>query len=782
MLILKYTKQIFLFILFIISIQPIFPQNGGVKISGIVKDSETGEPIIGVNILVQKDSLNGDIIPFTGTATNSNGEYTTPKLPKGKYVVIFRNIGYKEQREKINITIISGTILLDVKLTPDAVELEEVVIRDEKLQEDNISVINVSPKLLSLLPSLSGEIDIFRSLTLLPGVKVASEMSSGIYVRGGSPDQNLTLVDGAMVYNPSHLGNIASTFNTYALYDVKLIKGAFPAEYGGRLSSVLDVKLREGTNEREKGIIGIGTIMSHATLEGPITEKLTYIISSRIMYYDKLQEMFQENSVTPRYNFFDINTKVNYKFSANENAALNIMYSKDNVYSPPVNLGFNYKTSWSNTNISTNWITMISESFILNSNLAYINYNFTSSLDDISSDSLANDYFSSSDLQDIAFKENLEFNISDSYTLKTGFEFISHNYELVNWILYDPILETSPDHSEQYLSYEFSIYLQNEWQPFAFLSTNLGVRFYKFSNSEKPEIEPRLSLSFSLTENIFIKAAYAEAHQFLHLILRNDIRLPTDLWYPSTRKIQPSQSNQAVAGIEFYSNDKVYLFSVEAYYKEMKNIYEFRDMPEYSLNTRIEEHFTKGEGEAYGFEFFLNKRSGSFSGWIGYTISWTERLFPTLNAGRIFPPRYDRLYDVSLVLTYEIFQNFNFGLTWTYSTGSGLTMPTAKYYYTNSELDGNEKQHINYSTRNEYKLPDYHKLDINFNYSTILFSAPVNFYINLYNAYDRKNAFAQYISYDFDVENNTFDYSSDPKLRQITLMPFFPTFGFSIKF
>ncbi|MCK5591358.1 MAG: TonB-dependent receptor plug domain-containing protein, partial [Candidatus Pacebacteria bacterium] len=373
---------------------------------------------------------------------------------------------------KINITIISGTILLDVKLTPDAVELEEVVIRDEKLQEDNISVINVSPKLLSLLPSLSGEIDIFRSLTLLPGVKVASEMSSGIYVRGGSPDQNLTLVDGAMVYNPSHLGNIASTFNTYALYDVKLIKGAFPAEYGGRLSSVLDVKLREGTNEREKGIIGIGTIMSHATLEGPITEKLTYIISSRIMYYDKLQEMFQENSVTPRYNFFDINTKVNYKFSANENAALNIMYSKDNVYSPPVNLGFNYKTSWSNTNISTNWITMISESFILNSNLAYINYNFTSSLDDISSDSLANDYFSSSDLQDIAFKENLEFNISESYTLKTGFEFISHNYELVNWILYDHILETSPDHSEQYLSYEFSIYLQNEWQPFAFLSTN----------------------------------------------------------------------------------------------------------------------------------------------------------------------------------------------------------------------------------------------------------------------------------------------------------------------
>ncbi len=752
------------------------------KISGSVLDSETKRPIIGVNIIVTKDISQNDSEFLTGAATDINGEYITSKLPIGKYLITFRNIGYKEKTEFIEIEKNSGTLLVNAFLKTESVEMDEVIVREQKVVEEIISAVDISPKLLSLLPSLSGEIDVFKSLQLLPGVKVASEMSSGIYVRGGSPDQNLTLVDGSMLYNPSHLGNIASTFNTYALYDVKLIKGAFPAEYGGRLSSVLDVKLREGTNEREKGIIGIGTIMSHATIEGPITDKLTYIVSSRIMYYDQLQAIFQKNSVTPRNNFFDINSKLNYKFSKDQNVAINFMYNKDNIYSPPVNLGFEYNTNWSNMNISANWLTMKSKSFILNTNISYIKYKFASSLDDVTSDSLATDYFSSSDLEDIAIKQNLELTITDEYKIKTGFEFILHKYQLVNWIVYHQVLETSPDHFENHNSYELAYFFQNQWQPFAFINTNLGVRFYKFSNSRDIKIEPRLSMSISINEDFKIKAAYAEAYQFLHLILRNDIRLPTDLWYPSTSNIKPAFSRQSVAGFDFFFDEKVYLFSVEAYYKDFSNIYEFIDMPHYSLNNPIETHFTEGKGEAYGVEFFFNKRAGRVTGWIGYTLSWTKRLFPELNAGGIYPPRYDRLHDVSFVLTYELLENLSFGVTWSYSTGSGLTMPTGKYYYTNEELDGIENQNVNYSSRNEYQLPDYHKMDINIKYTTTMFSLPTYFFINIYNAYNQNNAFAQYVAYDFDAEKNEFDYSSTPKLNQITLMPFFPTFGFAIKF
>jgi len=265
------TKVVFLLLsIFLSSI--IYSQNGGMKITGFVYDSETKIGIVGANIIITQE--NDDLFQ-TGAATGLEGNFVTSKLPMGKYKITFRNIGYKEKIENIEISKNSGTLQLNIYLSPQSVQIDEVIVSETKETEEIVSTVDISPKMLNMLPSLSGEIDVFKSLQLLPGVKVASEMSSGIYVRGGSPDQNLTLVDGTMLYNPSHLGNIASTFNTYALNDVKLIKGAFPAKYGGRLSSVLDVKLREGTNEREKGVVGIGTIMSHATLEGPITNKLT---------------------------------------------------------------------------------------------------------------------------------------------------------------------------------------------------------------------------------------------------------------------------------------------------------------------------------------------------------------------------------------------------------------------------------------------------------------------------------------------------------------------------
>lgn len=757
-------------------------QARGVRLVGYITEADSKNPVVGANVIIYEAPFDSNKQSLTGTASDADGFYTTPRLEKGNYVIFFKSIGYKEHIEQVKLTINEGTLELNIKLKQSSVELQEVVVSDEKLKTNTISTINVSPKLLSLLPSISGEMDIFRSLQLLPGVKVASELSSGIYVRGGSPDQNLTLIDGAIIYNPAHLGNIASTFNTNAIHDINLIKGAFPAEYGGRLSSVLDIRLREGTKEREKGMIGLGAINSHGTLEGPINDNLTYIVSSRIMYYDKIQEAFQKKSVTPRYNFFDINAKLNYKITQDENVSLNYIFSSDNVYSPPINLGFEYGIKWSNAIISANWLKLKEGSYLHNTNFSYITYDFSSSLNDVTSDTTANDYYSSSKLGDFLLKENLELQFSDEYKLKTGFEFVYHSYELINWNLYDPILETSSDHSEIHNSYEISAFIQNEIQPFSFFSTNLGFRIYKFSQSQKLTFEPRLSLAISFTDDIIIKAAYAEAQQFLHLILRNDIRLPTDLWFSSTKNTLPSKSRQAVVGLEIYADEKRFLFSLEGYYKDFKNIYEFIDMPEYSVEKSIETLFTRGKGEAYGIEFFFNKREGVITGWIGYTLSWTKRLFNDLNAGRIFTPRYDRRHDVSFVLTYELASNFNIGLTWTFSSGPGITIPTAKYYFSNPELDGSEKVYINYSKRNAYSLPDYHKLDLNLKYTTLLFDLETDIYLNLYNVYNRKNAFAQYVSYDFDKDNNTYDYTSSPKLRQVTLMPFIPTFGFVVKF
>jgi hypothetical protein len=287
-------------------------QNNEFYISGFITDAVTGEALVGTNILLYKDSLILNTPPLTGTATNKFGYYVIPSLPKGIYLLVIRHLGYKTNLSEIEITGKQQSESFSIELFTEDIELEEVIVEGERKKEIITSTVDVSTELLSKLPTLSGEIDLFKSLELLPGVNKSSEISSGLYIRGGSPDQTLTLVDGVIVYNPAHLGNIASTFNTGAVSDVRLIKGAYPAEYGGRLSSVLDIKLRSGTKEKEKGTIGLGLINSFAAFEGPIGKSSTYMVSGRVMYYDVLQKNFNKGSTIPRYNFYDLNAKVNY--------------------------------------------------------------------------------------------------------------------------------------------------------------------------------------------------------------------------------------------------------------------------------------------------------------------------------------------------------------------------------------------------------------------------------------------------------------------------------------
>ncbi|RJP72606.1 MAG: TonB-dependent receptor [Ignavibacteriales bacterium] len=743
-------------------------------ISGLVTDAFSSEVLIGVNVVVYKDSLISTSVPVKGTATNKYGFYSLPEMDYGIYFIAFRNIGYKLDVKRIEVTRGSSSIRLNVQMIEESVTLDEVTIKGERNTKTEISKVDVSPDLIKQLPSLSGEVNVFKSLEYIPGVKVASELSNGIYVRGGSPDQTLTLLDGVVVYNPSHLGNFASTFNSNALQDVRLLKGAFPAEYGGRLSSVLDIKLRSGTKQKNKGVIGLGVINSGVSIEGPLGENSTMMLSGRKMYYDFVQEKFIKKNTSPRYNFFDLNGKINFNINDNSRFFISGLYAQDNLYSPSASKDIDYDIHWRNATASINWLNITSESLFSNTWLSYIDYEFTSMLNDKNNESGSGDFYSSSRLQDFMVKRSIEYMLEDNHTIKAGAEVNLHKYRLIYSDYYDEELEDDDRIGTDNMSLETAFYLQDEWEILPLLTTNAGVRLYFFNKTKYFRAEPRFSFTYALSENLFVKAAAAIAHQFLHLIVRNDISLPTDLWYPSTSKINPGKSIQYVFGVESYFDRQAYLLSIEGYYKEMEDLYEYGNVKNIDLTKPIEDQFTSGKGESYGVEFFLNKRAGNLLGWIGYSLSWTKRKFDELNAGKIYYPRYDRRHDVSVVLTYNFTENFSCGLTWTYASGQGYTVPSGQYQFIDIGPDGGEQIQFNNSGLNKYRLPDYHKLDFNSTYKFNLNGLALEAYLNLFNLYNRKNAFAQYVTY--DEENKI------PKLKQLTLFPFIPTVGLNIKF
>ncbi len=759
----------------------IFPQKNEVVISGFVTDAITGEVLVGTNILLYKDSLITNQPHFRGTSSNNFGFYAIPSLTMGRYILVARNIGYKTFVSEILVSVPKGTVRFNIQLNTENIKLGEVVVTGEREDKGKVSTIDIAPELLSKLPSMSGEVDIFKSLELLPGIKVASELSSGLYIRGGSPDQTLALVDGIIVYNPSHLGNFTSTFNTSALQNIRLIKGAFPAEYGGRLSSVLDIKLRSGTKERNKGTLSLGTINSNLFLEGPLSKVATYMISGRKMYYDVFQNTFDKNSSTPRYNYYDLNSKITLNLSESNIVSISGMMSNDRLYNPSNNSFGDYDIEWKNNTIGLNWLHVNSNSLLLSSSINYIDYQFKSILNQNAKSVNSTGYYSLSKLRDVYVKFNAEVNWHPDHALKVGTELALHNYDLIYNDYYDELLEKNLYSQPDLLSTEAALFLQNEWQIFPYLKANIGGRIYYFKSKKYLKVEPRFSVAYNLTDNIVVKAAYASAHQFLHLVIRNDISLPTDLWYPSSNIIEPNKSTQYVFGVDSYIAEQKYLFSVEGYYKDIKNLYEFKNAAQAKKDEQVENLFTKGEGEAYGIEIFLNKREGDFTGWIGYTLSWTRRLFDELNNGIIFYPRYDRRHDVSFVLTYNASENLSFGLTWAYSTGQGFSLPSGQYEFQGIGFENTRNLQFNYAQRNDFRLPAYHKLDLSCNYKFVWLSLPCEAYVSLFNVYNRKNAFAYYAVTD-DGSGYTASGYKKTQIKRITLFPFIPTVGFNVKF
>ena len=779
-----YSKLIFFIVLILTVVFPCLvshPQTRGIDISGIVSEANSGEVLIGANLMLYKDSLKVSD-PVRGTATNKYGFYSIPGLPLGVYYLFVSSMGYETSMKRIVVRDTSRAMRVNFALEKKAIKLEEVVVEDRRKTDftNTTSTIQIEVDLVKQLPSIGGETDIFRALQLLPGVTAATEISTGIYVRGGSPDQNLTLVDGVVVYNPAHLGGFASTFNSDALQNIKLLKGAFPAEFGTRLSSVLDVTMRGGWEEKFTGTAGLNLISSRITLEGPLDHNSTFILSGRKMFLDKILPLIPQANTIPRYSFHDINGKINYRINENDKIFISGFYSDDILKEPPSNKDVGFDINWSNATVNLTWTRISSSTMFTNTSLMYTNYNFSTLIKDKAEVKNPLDFFTSSVINDFMLKREVQIFFSDDHNFKTGAELTYHDFNTTTSDYFIKELQYKPQYGKTLNALEGSIYAQDEWQISEDFKTNIGGRFYYFQNAKFFAFEPRASITYFLLDRFIIRGGFSVANQTLHLLSRNDVYLPTDVWYPSTSLIRPSRAIQGSIGFEATSFERTFLFSLEAYYKDMKNLYEYKENADFSFESNFEEQLTVGRGEAYGVELFLNKRLGNITGWVGYTLAWTKKYFDDLNRGLVFYPRYDRRHDVSIALTYEPYEELSFGATWTYGTGQAYSLPVGQYAFQGISRPGTQSSAIfyEYSKRDAYRLPPFHKLDLSVIYNFNWGMTPIELSLNIYNAYNRYNVFSKYIGYKKDEVTG----EETPVLKQFTLFPFLPTIGVKFNF
>ncbi|MFC2131714.1 carboxypeptidase regulatory-like domain-containing protein, partial [Bacteroidota bacterium] len=744
--------------------------------AGTVTEAKSGEYVIGITVtLFSPDTLKGRLV-IRGAYTNKFGFYSIPGVKPGKYLISVGGIGYNKLEKIINVGD-EEDLRIDIELDERDIRTGDVIIEADRNSSPtaNIGAVEVEPSFIAKMPSL-GEVDVFRALQLLPGVQQSTELSSGLYVRGGSPDQNLTLLDGAIVYNPSHLGGFLSTFNSDALRDIRLIKGAFPAEYGGRLSSVLDMTMKEGTKEKFSGAGGISLISSRLTVEGPIGEDVTFMVSGRRMYLGEMGKLVSSDA--PAYYFYDLNAKLNYKISESDRIFVSGFFGRD-VLESPDDENESIDIFWGNKTGNLRWMHIVSPTLFTNFSLIYTDYSFNTRLSDKQSKQSL-DIFSG--IQDITLRGDAQYFPIENHIIKTGIEATWHNFKAyAQSEFFNELDMEAPEDDIKTL--DAALFIQDEWKITPLLSSNIGCRLYYFQNGNYLNLEPRLSVSYAITDKLSVNAAFAVANQYLHLLVRNDITLPTDLWFPSTENIKPSRSMQGSVGMEAKLFDGEYLFTTEVYYKDMRSIYEYMDGADLNFGVPLEEQFISGKGESYGLEVFLNKRIGKFTGWIGYTLAWTKRYFDDLNNGNWFYPRYDRRNDISVVISYNATETLEFSAAWVYGTGQAYTMPTGVYTFPDvgsgwSSGYGYWDEKYQYTERNGFRLPSYHRLDLNIMYNYEWFGLPFQFYISTYNTYNRRNPFAWYIT----TEENEETFESKKVVKQITLFPIIPTFGINFKF
>jgi len=775
-------------------------------ISGYIEDAETGEKLIGANVY---DS--GKLI---GTTSNTYGFFSLT-LDTGNVTLYVSVIGYTTYKEEINLT---ENKVLNLSLKPQN-EIEEVVVTGEELvhNKTQMSSVELSVDRIEKLPAFMGEKDIIKAIQLTPGIQSGSEGSSGLYVRGGGPDQNLILLDGVPVYNASHLFGFFSIFNTDAISKVEITKGGFPARYGGRTSSVLDIRMKEGNNKKFAAEASVGIISSKFTIEGPIIkDKTSFIVSGRRTYLDILAQPLikhygkDQGIEKAGYYFYDLNAKVNHKFSDKSRLYLSTYLGKDEFY-----FGMNDTYSkdstdfsdnstsgidWGNLTSTIRYNYIISPKLFANVTGTYSKYKFTvgfgsensvTSPDTSYTNNFQFEYLSS--IQDWAGKVDFDYLPSPNHYVRFGFGNTYHTFTPgVNAVSMqgEAAIDTTFG-SESIYGNEMSAYIEDDFKIGSQLKINMGLHYSMFFVKEKTyqSLQPRLSANYLISNNLSVKASYARMTQYLHLLTNGTIGLPTDLWVPVTDSVPPIISDQVALGFA-YTLQNQYEFSIEGYYKKMDNLIEYKDGASFmGTAENWDKKIAVGSGDAYGAEFFLQKKQGKISGWIGYTLSWSNRLYDqpgnVLNFGREFSYKYDRRHDASFAGVYEFSNKFgkkewstDLGLVWVYGTGNAISLPISTYRALDAGAYSNGRKGDysiidNYENRNDFREPAYHRMDISATFTATKSKWEHSWNVSIYNVYNQQNPFMLQFNYN---ENN------ERVLQQVSLFPIIPSVSYNIKF
>jgi hypothetical protein len=779
-------------------------QTNSSTISGILRDASNGEVVIGISVIIARDStLSSPHSILRGTRTNKFGFYSLVDVPEGSWFLIVRGVGYQTQVRPFTIAPRHdeqnlGNVTLNLQLVPQSTRTQEITVTAQRgLREavQSISRVDVSAELVKKLPALAGETDVFRVLQLMPGIQTASELSSGLYVRGGTPDQNLTLLDGAIVYNPSHLGGFLSTFNGDAMRDIRLYKGSFPAEYGGRLSSVIDLTMKEGSTKGLHGLVSLGSLTARGLLEGPIaSSSATFMLSGRRMVYDLILGLTSkltglDETLLPVYYFYDLNGKVNYKISDDDHIFLSGYLGRDG-FRFSLNNFLGLGLQWGNATGNLRWMHVVSPAIFMNSSLIFTNYEYGVSYT-VKTGLQDQTFATLSQIQDWTLRTDVQYTPDAAHSIKAGVEATLHTFR--NLVQASGTDNPSSPNSNRINGLETALFVQDEWNATDNLAVNIGLRSSWFQAGGQFNLEPRVAGSLALSDDIKLNGSFSYLNQYLHLLSRNDVSLPSDIWLPATSAILPSNATQYVLGSEMQLFGGELSFSLEAYYKSMRNLYEYRDgtvLNTINVNT-LEQDLTRGAGESYGIEALLERRVGKLSGWIGYTLSWATRTFPELNGGRTFAPRYDKRHNISLALTYKLNEKWEFGATWTYTSGQPITLPSGQADFPDLQgvqaiepLKNKLTPAYNFTERNGARMPAYHRLDLSATYKTTVFGLACDYFVSVYNAYNQQNPFAWFIS--TTPSGGLFGASSagfaKPTIQQLTLFPFFPSVGLSVRF
>lgn len=727
-----------------------------VSLSGYVTDAANGEALIQATVVVVEAG--------TGTYTNDYGFYSLSLAP-GSYTLKFSYLGFQTQTLTVELT---ESMTLDLELASKELTVGEVVIsaeaEDQHVKQVEMSTTKLDIREVRRMPQLLGEVDIIRSIQLLPGVSTVGEGATGFNVRGGNVDQNLILLDESPVYNSSHLLGFFSVFNADAIKDIKLYKGGIPANYGGRLSSVLDVKQKEGNNKQFAGTGGIGLISSRMTLEGPIAkEKASFMVAGRRSYMDLFLKLSPDEELRSNVlYFYDLNAKVNYEIN-DKNKIFLSGYFGDDVF----RFEDEFKMQWGNQTGTIRWNHLFGDRLFSNFTAVYSNYRYRLGIPESEGNSDPFDW--TSHIINYNLKADFGFYASPNFTLDFGASAIVYRFKPGTIDFLGDTTNFSDFDIEHEHALESGIYVSAEQKIGKRLTLQYGLRYANFQNIGAGVVyqyqegvpmretsiidtlqygdlevietfdgwEPRFSFNFLLDDKSAIKGSYNRINQFIHLVSNTTSATPLDIWKPSGPHVKPAVVDQFALGYFRNFYDNAYETSVEVFYKDFANLLDFKDGAELLFNETIETELLSGDGRAYGLELMIRKQKGDWTGWLGYTLSRTERKVPGINDGAYYPSNYDKLHDLSLVVSYQLNPRWNLSANFAYMTGRPVTYPDARYVYDGITIPS-------YGNRNGSRTPAYHRLDLGANWDL---SKPEkklqqSLSFGLYNAYGRRNAYS----------------------------------------